>query len=43
MLNKCVKNEPIVNNFGTQNPEETWHQKVLNLPISSVNICLWIT
>jgi len=29
-----VKNEPILIIFGTQNPEEISHQKIVNLPIS---------
>jgi len=31
-----VKNEPILTNLCKQNPKETSHQKVINLPTSPV-------
>jgi len=34
-----MKNQPILIIFGTQHPEETWHQKNINVPTSPTDSC----
>ena len=38
-LNNSMKNQPIWIIFRIQHPEKTWHQKVINLPISPTKCC----
>ncbi len=34
LFNNSVKNRPILKNFGTGEPEEIWHQRVITFPTS---------